>query len=147
MRVVASHPEYHLWQGRFSPDGRWISFNAYKTTDAAVSTIYVVSATGGPWVRITEGQFWDDKPRWSPDGKTIYFISNRMGFFNVWKVRFDSTSGKPLDQPSRVTAFENSTQMIMPNIVQMEMALTSARLILPLMETSGGIWVLENVDR
>jgi Tol biopolymer transport system component/DNA-binding winged helix-turn-helix (wHTH) protein len=147
MRVVASHPEYYLWQGRFSPDGRWISFNAYKATDAAVSTVYVVSASGGPWVSITEGQYWDDKPRWSPDGKAIYFVSNRTGFFNVWKVRFDPTSGKPQGQPARVTSFESSTQMIMPNIVSMEMALTSDRLILPLMETSGGIWVLENVDR
>jgi Tol biopolymer transport system component len=147
MRVVASHPEYNLWQGRFSPDGRWISFNAYKATDAAVSTIYVVSASGGPLIRITEGQYWDDKPRWSPDGKAIYFVSNRTGFFNVWKVRFDPTSGKPMDQPARVTAFESTTQMIMPNIVPMEMALTSDRLILPMMETSGGIWILENVDR
>jgi hypothetical protein len=65
----------------------------------------------------------------------------------VWKVRFDPASGEPLDQPTRVTDFENSTQLIMPNIVQLEMALTSDRIILPMMETSGGIWVLENVDR
>src|SRR5205814_1594754 len=77
MIIVASNPEYHLWQGRFSPDGHWISFNAYKATDGAVSTIYVVPVSGGPWVRITEGQYWDDKPRWSPDGKAIYFVSNR----------------------------------------------------------------------
>jgi dipeptidyl aminopeptidase/acylaminoacyl peptidase len=147
MRVIVSHPEYNLWQGRFSPNGRWISFNAFKATDPAVSTVYVVSASGGPWIPITEGRYWDDKPRWSPDGKTIYFVSNRTGFFNVWKVRFDPTSGKPLDQPARVTAFESPTQMIMPNIVPMEMALTYDRLILPMMETSGGIWILENVDR
>jgi hypothetical protein len=36
--------------------------------------------------------------------------------------------------------------MIIPNIVQLEMALTSGRIILPMMEESGGIWVLENVD-
>lgn len=147
MRVIASHPEYHLWQGRFSPDGRWISFNAFKATDPAVSTVYVVSASGGPWIDITEGRYWDDKPRWSPDGKSIYFVSNRTGFFNVWRVRFDPTSGKPLDQPARVTDFESPTQMIMPNIVPMEMGLTHDRLILPMMETSGGIWILENVDR
>ena len=99
MRVIASHPEYHLWQGRFSPDGRWISFNTYKRTDGTASTIYVVTPSGGPWIPITEGKYWDDKPRWSPDGKTIYFISNRTGFLNVWKAQFDPTSGKPMDQP------------------------------------------------
>ena len=147
MRVIASNSEYNLWQGRFSPDGRWISFNAFNATDPSVSTVYAISASGGEWIKLTEGRYWDDKPRWSPDGKAIYFVSNRTGFFNVWKVRFDPASGKPLDQPTRVTDFENSTQLIMPNIVQLEMALTSDRIILPMMETSGSIWVLENVDR
>ena len=147
MRIVASNPEYNLWQGRFSPDGRWISFNAFSATDPSVSTVYVISASGGEWTKLTEGRYWDDKPRWSPDGKAIYFVSNRTGFFNVWRVRIDPASGKPLDQPTRVTDFESATQMIMPNIIQLEMALTSDRLILPMMETSGSIWVLENVDR
>jgi Tol biopolymer transport system component/DNA-binding winged helix-turn-helix (wHTH) protein len=146
MQVIASHPDYNLWQGRFSPDGRWISFNAYKATDGAVSTVYVVPASGGPWIPITEGKYWDDKPRWSPDGKTIYFTSNRSGFFNVWKVHFDSSSGKPLDQPTRVTNFETTTQMIVPNIVPMEMVLTHDQLILPMLDTVGGIWILENTD-
>jgi Tol biopolymer transport system component len=146
MRVIASHPEYHLWQGRFSPDGRWISFNAFKATDPSASTIYIVSASGGSWISLTEGKYWDDKPRWSPDGKAIYFVSNRTGFFNVWKVGFDPATGKPLGQPTRVTDFETATQMIIPNIVQLEMALTSDRLILPMMEASGGIWVLENLN-
>lgn len=147
MRVIASDPERNLWQGRFSPDGRWISFNAFSATDAAVSTVYVVPASGGPWIPITEGRYWDDKPRWSPDGKTIYFVSNRTGFFNVWKVRFDPTTGKPLGQPSRVTDFESPAQLIMPNPVPMELVLTHDRLILPMLESSGGIWILENVDR
>lgn len=146
MQVIASHPDYNLWQGRFSPDGRWISFNAYKATNGAVSTIYVVPASGGEWIPISEGKFWDDKPRWSPDGKTIYFVSNRTGFFNVWKVPFDPTAGKPLNQPTRVTDFESATQMIMPNIVPMEMVLTRDQLILPMIDTTGGIWILENID-
>lgn len=146
MRLIASHPEYNLWQGQFSPDGRWISFNAFNATDTSASAVYVVSASGGSWISLTEGKYWDDKPRWSPDGKAIYFVSNRTGFFNVWKVRFDPASGKPLDQPSRVTDFESTTQMLIPNIVQLEMALTSDRIILPMMEATGGIWVLENVD-
>ena len=147
MRVIASNPEDNLWQGRFSPEGRWISFNAFNATDPSASTVYVVSAAGGEWIKLTEGRYWDDKPRWAPDGKAIYFVSNRTGFFNVWKVRFDPANGKPLDQPARVTDFESPTQMIIPNIVQLEMALSSDRIILPMMETSGSIWVLENIDR
>ena len=37
-------------------------------------------AQGGPWTPITDGVTGsDDKPRWAPDGPTIYFISNRDG--------------------------------------------------------------------
>jgi len=58
-----------------------------------------------------------------------------------------SGNWKTIGPTTSVTNFESPSQMIIPNIVQLEMALTSDRLILPMMETSGGIWVLENVDR
>ncbi|MBI3428271.1 MAG: PD40 domain-containing protein [Acidobacteria bacterium] len=86
-QIVAADPEMNLWQGRFSPDGKWVTLNGIK--EGGQSTIYVVSSAGGELVRITEGKYWDDKPRWSPDGKMIYFISIRTGFLNVWAIRFD----------------------------------------------------------
>jgi len=147
MRVVASHPEQNLYQARYSPDGRWISFIAAKAFDAGVSTIYVIPASGGDWKRVTEGKYFDDKPRWSPDGRKLYFISNRTGFFNVWGIGFDPANGQPVGEPFRVTAFENPSRMILPDVITMEMALTANRLILPIMEVSGGIWILENVER
>lgn len=52
MRVVISHPEYNLWQGHYSPDERWIAFEAIKATEAGVATIYVIPASGGEWRRI-----------------------------------------------------------------------------------------------
>jgi Tol biopolymer transport system component len=147
IRLVTSHPDYNLWQGRFSPDGRWISFNATKATADDVTTIYVVAASGGEWKHISQGKHWDDKPRWSPGGKMIYFLSNRAGFFNVWGVRFDPVQGEPVGEAFRVTAFEKPNQMILPFIQQMEWSLAADRLALPITEVSGSIWILENVDR
>jgi hypothetical protein len=34
-----------------------------------------------------------------------------------------------------------------PNFVHMEIALTADRLILPMTESSGGVWIMENVDQ
>lgn len=145
LRVLTSHPEQNLYQARFSPDDRWVSFIAAKAVEAGISTIHVIPAAGGEWKQITEGKYFDDKPRWSPDGRKIYFVSNRTGFFNVWGIGFDPASGEAIGQPFRVTAFESPRQMIPTDVRVMEMALSANRLILPIMEVSGRIWILENL--
>ena len=96
---ITSNPDYFLFQGQFSPDGKWIVFEAVRAspTPSAQSIIFVMPAAGGPWTRISaEGVHWDDKPRWSPDGKTIYFVSGSGGFFNVWGIRLRCESGKAI---------------------------------------------------
>jgi Tol biopolymer transport system component len=147
MRPIAAHPEMNLYQARFSPDQKWISFIAAKANEAGTLTIYVIPASGGEWKRVTESKHYDDKPRWSPDGRRIYFVSNRTGFFNVWGIDIDPASGQPGGEPFRVTNFESHSQMILPDVVSMEMALSADRIVLPIMEVSGGIWILENVGR
>jgi dipeptidyl aminopeptidase/acylaminoacyl peptidase len=96
---------------------------------------------------MTEGTFWDDKPRWSPDGKTLYFISNRSGFLNVWGRRFDPAAGKPNGDPFRVTTFENPSERVYSPVNTMELAITPHAMILPIVEASGAVWVLESFNR
>jgi Tol biopolymer transport system component len=144
-REITSDPNYELYQAHFSPDGRWVVFEAVK--DLLNTTIYAIPAAGGPWIRITDDKQWDDKPRWSPDGKTIYYLSERRGFFNVWGVHFDPVKGKPQGEPFQVTSFETPTLMIPKNIIPVEFSLTNGALALPMAQTSGNIWILDNVDR
>ncbi|HEX8847543.1 MAG TPA: protein kinase [Pyrinomonadaceae bacterium] len=147
MQLVSSQPGYNAFNARYSPDEKWICFIGIRTDNAGDGVIYVVSAAGGQWIRITEGSDFNDKPRWSPDGRTIYFISNRLGFFNVWGRRFDPSSGQPTGDMFRVTNFESPGRMIPPKIVPIALALTADRLVVPIMEVSGSIWILENVNR
>ena len=146
MRVIASSASENLYQGRFSPDQRWISFIAANAVNAGISNINIVAAQGGDWIRISDGKYFDDKPRWSPDGRILYFMSNRTGFFNVWGIHIDPATAHPQGEPFRVTTFENPSQMIMTDVRIMDMALTANQLMLPITETSGGIWILENVE-
>ena len=113
-RSLFSDAAYDLYQARFSPDERWIVFEAIPKSNhqPTASAIYVSPASGGPWIRITDGKRWDDKPHWSPDGKMIYFLSARSGFFNVWATRFDPVRGKPLGDPFSVTALDSPSQMV-----------------------------------
>ena len=146
-RLVSARAGYSAFNARFSPDEKWICFIGIKNDDAGDGAIFVIPASGGEWTRITEGSDYNDKPRWSPDGRMIYFISNRTGFFNVWGRRFDPATGQPAGEAVRVTNFESPGRMIPPRIVTIELSLAADRLVVPIMEVSGSIWILENVNR
>jgi Tol biopolymer transport system component len=147
-RKILADPRYDLWQPTFSPNGRWIAFEAVANSPtSAVSTIYVAPVEGGPWIRITDGKHWDDKPRWSPDGKTIYFISGVGGFFNLWGIQFDPSMGKPVGASFRLSAFERPSLMIPRVIGVVALSLSQDKLVLTMQESSGGIWVLNKVDQ
>jgi dipeptidyl aminopeptidase/acylaminoacyl peptidase len=146
-RRVTGDPAYNLYQAQFSPDGRWIVFEAVRNppNPNIESALFVIPAAGGPRTRITDGTRWDDKPRWSPDGKTIYFLSGRSGFFNVWGIRFDATNGKPVGEPFRVTTIETPARMVPEQINTVELSVVQDRMTLTMEERSGSIWMLDNV--
>jgi Tol biopolymer transport system component/DNA-binding winged helix-turn-helix (wHTH) protein len=145
-RKIVSAADYDLWQSQWSPDGRWLLFEATRP-DRVESTVFATAASGGPWIPITEGKHWDDKPRWSPDGKTVYFVSRRNGFYNVYGVRFDPAQGKPFGSPFQVTEFQSLAAMIPRGIMGVELGISQDRLVINVEQVTGNIWVLDHPDR
>jgi Tol biopolymer transport system component/DNA-binding winged helix-turn-helix (wHTH) protein len=147
VRVIASDATRNLYNQRFSPDQRWITFLAHDLSYEATSTVYVIPTSGGAWRPITEGIWFDDKPRWGPDGKVLFFVSNRSGVTNVWGRRFDSVTGTAVGEPFPVTSFQSAQFQLTPRTVQMDIAITATHLLLPMSESRSDIWMIDQVDR
>ena len=147
VQVIASDPKRNLFNQRFSPNQRWITFLAHDLSYASTSTVYVIPSAGGAWRAITDGAWFDDKPRWGPDGRILYFVSNRTGIANVWGRRFDNSTGMPIGEPFPVTSFRSAQFQLTPRTVQMDIAITATHLLLPMSESRSEIWMLDHVDR
>jgi Tol biopolymer transport system component/DNA-binding winged helix-turn-helix (wHTH) protein len=147
LRLIASDLGKNIFESRFSPDQRWISFMAVDRTDARVSRVNVVPAAGGGWRPVTEGLWYDDKPHWSRDGRTLYFLSDRSGMFNLWARHFDPDTGTVVGEPFQVTSFASPRQTISGELTRSQIAVTSTHLVLPLTESAGELWILDGVDR
>jgi Tol biopolymer transport system component len=145
-RKVVSDPAYQLYWSDLSPDGRWIVYQAIRDLPTKFEgKLFITRTSGGPQTQITDGKYWDDKPLWSPDGKAIYFVSGRKGFYNVWGLRFDPAQEKTTGDAFQVTAFENPALMIPQHIPAVYFSLAQDKLVLTMSQTSGSIWVLDNV--
>jgi Tol biopolymer transport system component len=89
-------------QPAWSPHGHRIAYWGLPPATGQ-RDLWTVSADGGGAVRVTEDADLDWSPTWSPDGRFLYFSSDRGGSLNLWRVVIDEKSGKVLSQPEAVT--------------------------------------------
>ncbi|MBY0491120.1 MAG: amidohydrolase family protein [Gemmatimonadaceae bacterium] len=84
-----------------SPDGTWIVFDL-------LGHVYRMPAAGGEATALTQssGVALNFQPRISPDGKSIAFISDRRGQYNLWIMNADGTNQRPVFTDLNATAFE-----------------------------------------
>ncbi|MGH9865848.1 MAG: TolB family protein, partial [Candidatus Acidiferrales bacterium] len=81
--LIAMH---RLSDPQVSPDGKWVAY-VVSTPDMqanhSMSTIWIVPAEGGVERQLTRSGS-DSRPRWSPDGKQIAFLSSRDGVAQIY---------------------------------------------------------------
>jgi dipeptidyl aminopeptidase/acylaminoacyl peptidase len=118
-----------------SPDGKWI---AYESEDR----ILLLPTRSGTARPVTESASAASDPHWSADGKDLYFLSDRSGTSQLWKLGLEE-----FGEASQVTELEVPVQSI-------KLSPDETRLLLPANSRSNGTpsgkvkkpWVMDRLQ-
>lgn len=87
-----------------SPDGSTILYSGIDFEEASRPrwSLYTLSIRGGTSEALDVGGWWDDvHPAWHPDGRRIFFASDRSGHFEVWSVELHSHEIRQITRSQR----------------------------------------------
>jgi Tol biopolymer transport system component/DNA-binding SARP family transcriptional activator len=106
----------------WSPDGKWIAFvsgnpvfaygespwgSSTNLGNVAPSSIWVVPASGGTALRVTDAQSLNTSPVWLPNSRGLLLVSDREGNRDVYRINLNP-AGIPDGPPTRLTTGLNA---------------------------------------
>jgi Tol biopolymer transport system component len=94
--------EASLGMASWTKEGQ-IAFSYSKT----ISNLFMSNADGSGETQLTNMEWWDGEPRWSPDNKSIAFISNRGGKEAIWLMPAQGGEPKNISARSGVGSYGN----------------------------------------
>jgi len=88
---------------QLSPDGKLVAFTV-QTVDLDKNIkpkqIYVVPLNGGLPRQITRDGTDNERPRWTSNSKQIFYVSNRGGSMQVWRMDADGSNSRQISRLS-----------------------------------------------
>ena len=99
---------------QLSPDGRQVAFVQRETdmdANKGRTSLWLLELTPGTAAprRLTDVKANDSSPRWSPDSRTLYFLSTRSGSSQVWRLALTGGDAQRVtDYPLEVGALKVS---------------------------------------
>lgn len=145
---VARHSQFHVYDGRFSSDGEWISFHARPNGDSR--RLYVAPLrTGGAvdeteFIPVDSGARYEGASSWAPDDSRLYYLSDRDGFVCLWSRAFEPRSKKPIGEPSAIAHFHHRSKSfagLAPPFLKTSP--TAGGVVFSLREVAGNVWMAE----
>jgi dipeptidyl aminopeptidase/acylaminoacyl peptidase len=89
---------HRVAEAQVSPDGKWVAYTVATPDMEAnrnASNLWVVPTGGGAELQLTQSGH-DSSPVWSPDGKTLAFLSARDGNSQVYLLPMDGGEAREL---------------------------------------------------
>ena len=145
--VVVADPKHQVHGVRYSPDGRWIVMQ-YGPGVNAPRALFVMPARDGKaapqteWIPIMDRPGLHRRPWWSPDGNRLYFLSTAEGPEAVWSQRLDPSTKRPVGEPALVYR-PRADRLQFVGATLFGPGEGRDRLILPMYESFGNIWIAE----
>jgi|SRR5947207_10307500 len=101
------------------------------------------------WIPITGGSGLNRNAAWAPDGRRVYFLSDRDQFRCIWAQNLDAVSKRPVGEPLAVYHSHYARFSLANNVSQGHISLTATQdqLFFAEPEITGNIWMLEAADR
>ena len=145
----AGKPVLRQFGGRFSPDGKWVVFSGSRFGSSAKHIWITPVRSDGTvgekdLVSLTDGNSTEIEPYWSPDGQTIYFLSDRDGFQCIWARHVDPATAQPLGAMFAAADFHHARQAIRsPSAYPGDIGLSVSKdsLVLMMADSHGNIWL------
>lgn len=133
--TILGHPNV-VTDADWSPNEKWIVFgNRLPGQGTQIMISSFAGMEAGRPTPLTSGKSNDDKPRFSPDGRLLFFLSDRDQNICLYAVGFDPAAGKVVGEPRAVQHFHQkklSTDSVPPpvqvlSVSQHRVALTVQR--------------------
>jgi Tol biopolymer transport system component len=148
--IIAEQKGVFLFAPDFSPDDRWVAFQARPLAlEAHVEQLFVAPMDSGlpvdpaRWIPVTDLKYYDAGAKWSRDGKMLYFTSNRDGSTCLWAVRLDPATKKAIGEPFPVRHFHTSPRHYSH---YPEFSLGPDRIVISLDQVQSDLWMMQLPD-
>jgi Tol biopolymer transport system component len=91
--------ESGVMQPSWSPHKRRVAYAKQQSGTVRQTDIFTIPVDGGESVAVMNDPPYDWNPIWAPDGKHLYFVSDRSGTMNLWRIAIDEETGKARGEP------------------------------------------------
>ena len=99
---LPKHEGSFCWDLAVSPDARQFAYVEALGLTSDVTRLWTVAVAGGEPVALTDGRTNVWSPKWSNDGRAVYYVSNRGGSMDLWQQDIGA-DGRPMGDAVAIT--------------------------------------------